>query len=269
MSTWIKLHRKILDNEIWNDITTFRLFTYLLLRAEYKDGRIINGVELKRGQYLRSYSKLGEDLSYKEGRGYKRVSKSAISRSINKLLANAMISVNETDSGTVFTIEKYEDYQGSDASSKVVNETTNDPLPERQQNELGTKERIKELKNIYTAQFEQFWTNYPRKKSKQRAFELWQRRIKHESAENLILCAKHYADECERNKTEERYIKHAGTFLSDKLDYQDYLSKPEKRPPLRVINGIPELVIATDEEKEFFADVRRKQAERNGVTVNW
>jgi hypothetical protein len=45
---WIKLHRKILDNELWHDVTTFRLFTLLLLRAVHQDGVKIKGIELKR-----------------------------------------------------------------------------------------------------------------------------------------------------------------------------------------------------------------------------
>lgn len=75
MQGWIKLHRKILENEIWHDVTTFRLFTLLLLQAVHKDGVKVKGIELKRGQYLRSYSKLAEDLEYKEKEDLKKFRK--------------------------------------------------------------------------------------------------------------------------------------------------------------------------------------------------
>lgn len=149
MGGWIKFHRKILDNELWHDVTTFRLFTLLLLRASHKDGLKVKGVEINRGQYLRSYSKLAEDLEFKEGRGYKKVSKSTIKRSVQKLIEEGMVTVHETDSGTVFTIAKYLDYQGVDEHDENTNRTDNGTLVERTQNEGGTNpEQEQELKNL-------------------------------------------------------------------------------------------------------------------------
>ncbi len=149
MQGWIKLHRQILDNEIWHDVTTFRLFTLLLLQAVHKDGVKVKGIELKRGQYLRSYSKLAEDLEYKEKRGYKKVSKSTVLRSVKKLVEERMVSVYETDYGTVFTIIKYHEYQGFDDDNKTLIETVNEPLSERNRNEIETlSKQEQELKNL-------------------------------------------------------------------------------------------------------------------------
>jgi DnaD/phage-associated family protein len=146
---WIKLHRKILDNEIWHDITTFRLFTLLLLHAAHKDGVKIKNIELQRGQYLRSYSKLAEDLEFKEKRGYKKVSKSTILRSVKKLIEEEMIAVNETDYGTVFTILKYQEYQGFDEDNETLIETDKEPLTERNRNVIETlSKQEQELKNL-------------------------------------------------------------------------------------------------------------------------
>ncbi|MGY0692651.1 DnaD domain-containing protein [Virgibacillus sp. FSP13] len=148
MSGWIKFHRKILDNELWYDVTTFRLFTLLLLRASHKDGLKVKGIEINRGQYLRSYSKLAEDLEFKEGRGYKKVSKSTIKRSVQKLIDDGMVTVRETDSGTVFNIVKYHEYQGLDDHQEPINRTDSGTLTERTQNEGGTNpEQEQELKN--------------------------------------------------------------------------------------------------------------------------
>ncbi|MTW85603.1 DnaD domain protein [Virgibacillus dakarensis] len=148
MGGWIKFHRKILDNELWHDVTTFRLFTLLLLRASHKDGLKIKGIEINRGQYLRSYSKLAEDLEFKEGRGYKKVSKSTIKRSVQKLIDNGMVTVRETDNGTVFSIVKYHEYQDLDEHEQTINGTGSSTLTERTQNEVGTNpEQEQELKN--------------------------------------------------------------------------------------------------------------------------
>ncbi|MGE8140169.1 MULTISPECIES: hypothetical protein [Bacillus] len=157
MSTgWIKLHRKIFDHEIWNDVTTFRLFTLLLLKASHQDGIKINGIELKKGQYIRSYSKLCEDLCYKERRALKKVSKSTILRSIKKLVENGMVTVCETDIGTLFTIVKYESYQGLDGQNNSNYRTANEPSTERLQNDCGTiAEPKQELKNSRIKEFKE------------------------------------------------------------------------------------------------------------------
>ncbi|WP_368298371.1 hypothetical protein [Cytobacillus firmus] len=154
MQGWIKLHRKILENEIWHDVTTFRLFTLLLLQAVHKDGVKIKGIELKRGQYLRSYSKLAEDLEYKEKRGFKKVSKSTVLRSVKKLVDEGIVSVNETDYGTVFTILKYHEYQGFDDDNETLIETDNGPLSERNRNVIETlSKQEQEFKNLRIKEF--------------------------------------------------------------------------------------------------------------------
>lgn len=151
MQGWIKLHRKVLDNEIWQDVTAFRLFTLLLLKASHKDGIKTRGIEINRGQYLRSYSKLAEDLEYTEGRGVKKVSKSTIERKIKKLVGLEMVTVSETLSGTLFTILKYDDYQGFDEPSKSFSGTDNETKMGRPRDDGGTNlVQEQELKNLRT-----------------------------------------------------------------------------------------------------------------------
>lgn len=151
MQGWIKLHRKVLDNEIWQDVTAFRLFTLLLLKASHKDGIKTRGIEINRGQYLRSYSKLAEDLEYTEGRGVKKVSKSTIERKIKKLVGLDMVAVSETLSGTLFTILKYDDYQGFDEPSKSFSGTDNETKMGRPRDDGGTNlVQEQELKNLRT-----------------------------------------------------------------------------------------------------------------------
>ncbi|MCK6164058.1 hypothetical protein KZX64_10725 [Bacillus pumilus] len=150
MSTgWVKLHRKILEHELWNDVTTFRLFTLLVMKASHQDGFKMNGVVLNKGQYIRSYSKLCEDLAYKEGRGLKKLSKSTIMRSIKKLVMNNIITVSETELGTLFTIVKYESYQEFSNDHETEPRTEEEPIAERRRNESGTKSELyQELKNL-------------------------------------------------------------------------------------------------------------------------
>lgn len=153
MQGWIKMHRKILENEIWQDVTAFRLFTLLLLKASHKDGIKTAGITVNRGQYLRSYSKLSEDLSYMEGRGLKKISKSTIERKVKKLVDEGIVSVSETLHGTLFTILKYESYQGFEEPEKTDSGTVDETKVGRPRDDRGTKVgQEQELKHSSTVE---------------------------------------------------------------------------------------------------------------------
>ncbi len=111
MCGWVKLYRDVLETELWREVVPFRLFLLLLMQASREDGRSVNGIQLKRGQYIRAYSKLAEDLGYREGRGEKQYSKSTIKRAADKLIKKGLIATEETSVGTLFTLTKYEEVQ--------------------------------------------------------------------------------------------------------------------------------------------------------------
>ncbi|KKK39193.1 hypothetical protein WQ57_05355 [Mesobacillus campisalis] len=112
MCGWVKLSRDIVDTELWREVVPFRLFVFLLIKAS-REERMVNGFMLKRGQYIRAYSKLAEDLGYREGRGEKLYSKSTIKRASDKLVKKGLVAVEETAVGTLFTVLAYDDIQDS------------------------------------------------------------------------------------------------------------------------------------------------------------
>lgn len=140
------------------------------------------------------------------------------------------------------TIQKQDEHRTSPADSlnlipeskhmpaDAVDTDDHDEKPNGAQSLTGKGQKTSAEKLGYTSEFEMFWLVYPRKIAKKRAFELWKRRTKKESPENLISAAENYAKECVRKGTELDYIKHPSTFLSDKLDYQDYLPQEDKLP---------------------------------------
>lgn len=127
MEGWIKLHRRIAEHDIWTDVTTFRLFMLLLLKSTHQNYEH-KGLKLKPGQFVRSYAKLAEDLTYCERNACKKVPKSTISNSIKKLVKNEMIAVSETEVGTMFTILNYQYYQGFSETEKVRSEQGSEQL---------------------------------------------------------------------------------------------------------------------------------------------
>lgn len=97
------------------------------------------------------------------------------------------------------------------------------------------EEKIKEKQppsSDYTEDFKAFWQVYPRKMGKTASFKAWNARLKEKvSPDDLIKAAKNYAAKCKADKTEERYIKHAETFLGPNKRYEDYLGGNPDDPP--------------------------------------
>ncbi|MFB8734110.1 hypothetical protein ACEQPO_09650 [Bacillus sp. SL00103] len=70
-------------------------------------------------------------------------------RSIKKLVTNNIITVSETELGTLFTIVKYESYQEFSSDHETEPRTEEEPIAERRRNESGTKSELyQELKNL-------------------------------------------------------------------------------------------------------------------------
>jgi len=81
----------------------------------------------------------------------------------------------------------------------------------------------------YTAQFLEFYEDYPRKIEKKAAFAKWNATLKRGSGlekpylpEHLIKAARRYAEICAEKKTEESYIKHPATFLGPQEAWKEY-----------------------------------------------
>ncbi len=105
--------------------------------------------------------------------------------------------------------------------------------------ERNIKETIKKSKEkdicVFDPHFEKFWTVYPRKVEKKRAYRCFKLCIREGLAEGLTMeglvrdlvnAAANYADECQRQGTQPRYIKHAATFLGPDKPYLDWLKPP-------------------------------------------
>jgi hypothetical protein len=106
------MDRGIFENPIWQDPISFRLFFLIVGKAVYKDGTKIGGVALNRGQWIRSYRNLQNDLEYIHNRAVIRHSLSTIKRCINDLVKADRVIVEESKLGTLFTVVNYESYQG-------------------------------------------------------------------------------------------------------------------------------------------------------------
>lgn len=154
MAGVFQIDREIFDNSIWQNPAEFRLFFYILGNAVWNDEGIKFGdVLVKRGQYLRSYRNLQNDLMYFENNAIKYYSLSYIKKLTDKLVSDGRIKKDDTELGTLFTVVNYSKYQGFERYDNSNQERRkNDERTEREQNENNKKKdkKDKNVNNIYS-----------------------------------------------------------------------------------------------------------------------
>jgi hypothetical protein len=106
--------REIFSNSIWRNIVEFRLFFLIYGHAVFKDDIKLHGMNLKRGQWVRSYRNLQGDLEYIENRSVKRYSLSVLKRAIDSLVKDNRLKIEGCELGTLFEVVNYAKYQGLD-----------------------------------------------------------------------------------------------------------------------------------------------------------
>lgn len=133
---------------------------------------------------------------------------------------------------------KCRENKGKMAECNVTNDVTSnvtETLQEKTEEPQQAEPPAQKKKNSYSATFEEFWEAYPRKLDKGMAYKKYQARIKDGfSPEELLESAKAYARQCAVQKTEQKYIKHAKTFLGDSTPFRDFLpraTEPTVRMP--------------------------------------
>ena len=102
---WIKIHRKIIDNWIWEDAEKLRAWIDLLMEVNHEDKQIeFEGhiITIKRGQKLTSVRKLGETWNWSRNRVY---------RLLDLLIEGKIVTANMTRNVTLINVEQYDKSQ--------------------------------------------------------------------------------------------------------------------------------------------------------------
>lgn len=147
-SGFIKLQRKILDWEWYNDIPAKTLFIHLLLKANFKDKKW-KGYDIKRGQVLTGRKILSDETGLSE-----QQTKTAL----RKLQATNEITIKATNRFSIITLVNYSLYQDKKTDSNQLNnqpeeqqatnnQPANDPTSNQQATTTKNDKKEKELKN--------------------------------------------------------------------------------------------------------------------------
>ena len=137
---FLKLYRKMLKWEWYDDINTCRLFLHCLLRAEWKAGSW-HGIHYEAGQFITSIQNLANETN---------MSRQQVRTSLKKLLSTNELTTNQHGAARIITVVKWGEYQGANMVSNHES-TTNQPTGNQQLTPCKEDKNIKNMKNIYSA----------------------------------------------------------------------------------------------------------------------
>lgn len=103
VGSYIKIYRKILEWEWWSDINTHRLFSYMLLKANWQDGNF-KGVVVPRGAFVSSIARLSVETN---------LTVDEVRTALKHLKSTNEITSKSHSKFTVFTVNNYSLYQDS------------------------------------------------------------------------------------------------------------------------------------------------------------
>jgi len=230
---WIKLYRSITDSWIWTADEKYdkaHAFIDLLLLANHKEVTIPikgNPTTIERGQHYTSIEKLAVRWHW---------DKKTVRKFLNNLKkTNTIDYLANKATGTTITILNYDAYQsyGDNQKDNSFSNVRSNGEDNSEANGQTKHEDINNNINIdnnkknekHSSSFDVFWSNYPRKEQKAKAFTAFEACLDNEISENQLLEAcNNYASYCKDNSTDTKFIMLAANFIKNKA-YKDYLNE--------------------------------------------
>jgi len=133
MQGYIKLHRKIIEWEWYDDMNTKCLFLHILFKANHKDKKWRGNI-IKRGSFITSL----ENLSKEVGLTVRQVR-----TSLDKLILTNEIDKRTTSLNTCIIVNNYNEYQVNDKPMANERQTNDKPMTttKNDNNEKNDKEK--------------------------------------------------------------------------------------------------------------------------------
>ena len=219
--SWIKLHRRLLENDLASDPSSLALWIPLLLMASHNKFMSVRGssaVQIMPGEILTSRKK----LSQKTG-----LSESKIERILKAFLAGKLIEQHGRSKYRVISIVEWSRYQEDEQQIEQHSDTTKNTrsISKEPSNEGSI---TVEFSKTFASIFEVWWIKYSKAShhpqgSKKNAAKNFSICIKKYSIEKINQATRNYLIECRRTITKP---KHAERFLKPDL-IQQYQSEQE------------------------------------------
>lgn len=158
MIGYIRIYRSIREHWIWQDATKLKWWLDILMLANYKPGKMLQGnnlVEIKRGAFHTSEVKLSERWG---------VTRRTVNTFLNLLEEDGMIATKRTKNGTTIEVLNYNEYQelsgakcttddatnstDNDTDNSTVNDTDNDTQSKKENKRKKVKESKETIHSI-------------------------------------------------------------------------------------------------------------------------
>ncbi len=108
MNGYIKLHRKILDNGIFENAELLKVFVWCILKANSAPA-VVYGRKVKVGQFVTGRVTAAEELRLRPSTVYDRM---------NKLKQLRYIKIDSNNKNSLITVINYKTYQGTEKAAK-------------------------------------------------------------------------------------------------------------------------------------------------------
>lgn len=186
MEGWIKLHRKIVEDPVFQNEKLLKVWLYCLLKASHKEREFMVGmqiVKVKPGEFVFGRKKAAAELNMKESTVWDRI------KLLEKLGNINIKSNNKFSIVNVVNWAKYQDKE-TEVQQQIQQQIDNKPTTKQQQTD--TNKNVKKDKNVkneknkdntsnqdsITHSFEEVWKLYPKKTAKKDAFTAYKKAIK-------------------------------------------------------------------------------------------
>lgn len=140
ISGYIKLHRRLLDSEVFKDPKLLKTWLWILCQANFKPVTLNTGKALQTGQFATSYGRAALHLE---------CSVNTVRRHFKRLKAMQMIDVQSGAQFTVVSVCNYTSYQHNDENGGAPTDTQTDTAMDTQ-TDTQTAYRIRKQENKKT-----------------------------------------------------------------------------------------------------------------------
>lgn len=197
------------------------MFLHLLITVNWTDKKW-KGQEIKRGSIVSSYEKLATETG---------LSVMQVRTAIKKLRSTGEITSKSSNKNTVFIVNNYDLYQGS-------NKQNNEPVTSKEQTDniqITTTKESKEVKKDINktmckadanALFERLWKAYPNKRGKGQVSDAKKKKIAEIGEEEMQRAMARYIEELEQQTWKK--TQNGSTFFNN--GYIDYLDENYEKP---------------------------------------
>ena len=218
MIGWIKLHRKLLNSDMYKTLNSTQrdVMMQILLSANHKTnqwewkGKLF---ECKPGQFITSLETLKNKCA-------SNVTIQNIRTTLSKLKTWQFLTNESTKTGRLITVLNWDTYQG-------VHEEGQQSKQQAANKELTTNKNDKEIKNTYSRFFEERWLKYPVKDGKKAAKRYFLATVK--SEEDLADFDKALENYLYHLKKESwKHPKNGSTFFNNWRDWLNVETKPKR-----------------------------------------